>query len=136
MKLNNILSNISNTKINQFRMRKKICTGNRLRSHVKSNRIWIVITLFQMIRHQTEFWLVLNILRKCNQNQNLIQCNKSNKSIYYLNPKRALVYRTGQNNTNYKVTDLTETPRIITPLWFSNQTELSFLQKLTHIFLR
>ena len=43
---------------------------------VKLSKIWIVITFFRLIYHQTEFRSVKNQKEKCNYNTNLIQ-NKS-----------------------------------------------------------
>ena len=45
-------------------------------SKLKSNQIWIVITLRRLIQHQTEFCLVLNRSKKRNYNPNLFSINK------------------------------------------------------------
>ena len=47
-------------------------TGRSFLNLVKSNEIWIVITLFQWIKRQTEFNLVLNLSETCNYNLNLV----------------------------------------------------------------
>ena len=36
---------------------------------VKLNQIWIVIKLFKLVRHQMEFCLVINQLKKCDYNK-------------------------------------------------------------------
>ena len=49
---------------------------------VKSNQIWIVIWLFILIWHQTEFRLVCQIYRKkCNYNSNLVWFSMIQKSF-------------------------------------------------------
>ena len=46
---------------------------------VKLNYILIVVTLFRLIWHQTEFRLVTNQLEKCNNDQNFVTFNKIQK---------------------------------------------------------
>ena len=43
---------------------------------VKSYQIWILITLFQLILHQTEFHFVSNQWKKCNNNPELVSSDK------------------------------------------------------------
>ena len=51
-----------------------IDTDKSILDHVKPNQIWILITLFRLIWHKTEFYLLPDQLKKCEQNQNLINC--------------------------------------------------------------
>ena len=48
---------------------------------VNPYKIWIVITIFKYIEHQTEFHLVLNLSQNGNYNQNLVWINKIPKTF-------------------------------------------------------